>query len=148
MLLKFQILFGILFLALVSVQCNTKKEIPQTFEGPHIAFGQGGGFSGLKTEYILLRNGNLYKRNAGSKDFKALKPFDKQFVGQIHRNIDFLNLKEIRCNNPGDLYYYVELHEKESVHRMVWGKPDFKPDQTLVSFYNILFRSVKTRSNG
>ncbi len=69
------------------------------------------------------------------------------FVDQMFENYELLQLDKVDHYEPGDLYYFIEYHAKgKDVHRISWGRPGFIPDDNIVNFYNLLYRSTKSKS--
>lgn len=124
--------------------CSQQLSPPDLYPGFQIRFGQGGGFTGLKTEYAILKDGHSYKQTAGQDTFRYERQFDKTFVDQAMKNIELLKLQELELNSPGDLYYFIEFKEGEKSKRLVWGNPGERPPQSLVAYYQLLYKSMKT----
>jgi hypothetical protein len=137
------ILVLILTSIIFAIGCKTQRSYPAKYDGTQIKFGQGGGFTGLKTEYAILENGDCFKKSAGKDTFKYYVRFDKTYVDQMLYNFDFLGLREIEMHAPGDLYFFIELTEGDNMKKLVWGKSDVETSESLKSFYRILYTSVK-----
>ena len=135
--------FGICLLTILCLGCKTQQISPDKYAGYQIRFGQGGGFTGLKTEYAILENGHYFKQAAGKDTFEYVNRFEKQFVDQMIKNIDFLKLDKMNINHPCDLYFFIELKEGPDSKRLVWGKSDVETAESLKAFYRILYSSVK-----
>src|SRR5688500_84469 len=144
-----EIKFSGLLLALafiVTAACSSSKLTPANYEGAQIHFGQGGGFTGNVSYYVLLDNGSLFQKQLLDSAYTHEATWKKKFTKQIFSNYDELNLDALAHSEPGNLYYFVEMHEDGKVHRLVWGNPGFTPSQKLVDFYNILYKSTTSRS--
>lgn len=109
-----------------------------------IVFGQGGGITGLRTEYTINESGHLWQRAAWTDSLHLLAELDAAFARQTFKNFTTLRLDTLTYNNPGDLYYFIEMHTAQgTTQTIVWGYPGFTPDPSLVRFYNNLYRTAK-----
>ena len=62
-------------------------------------------------------------------------------------NYKRFNFEQLDFNEPGDLYYFLNYYPaKKEPHRLTWGKPAFRPDENLVTYYNLLYKSTKSKS--
>lgn len=123
--------------------CNHKAFDLSTYQKQYLVFGQGGGITGLRIEYILLENGNIYQRNSQTDSLTLAKSVSKAFTTQAFQSFTDLGLDTLKCYEPGDLYYYVELHKSGSAYRIVWGRPGFTQDPLIITYFNNLYRTAK-----
>ena len=136
-----------LFLLFLAVSCRPQKDFPDDFKGEQIHFGQGGGFSGILTYFVLLDDGRLYQKAYRDSTYSLLTKWPDDFVNQMFENYQLLHLDKVDHYEPGDLYYFIEFHNgPKEVHRIAWGKPGFTPADNVVIFYNLLYRSTKSKS--
>lgn len=136
-----------IFLLFFTIGCHPDKDFPTRFKGEMIRFGQGGGFSGAVTEFVLLDDGRLFQKPWRDTSVVFMVRWEKKFTDQIFNNYKTLDLKNLTYNEPGDLYYFIDYQSGDNPHhRIVWGKPGFHPEENLVTYYNVLFRSSKPKS--
>jgi len=137
----------LILLLLLTTGCHPSNEFPKKYRGEQIQFGQGGGFSGAVTQFVLLEDGRLFQLPWRDSTKTYIGQWEKNFTKQIFQNYKVLNLEKLTYNEPGDLYYFIDYQTDENVHhRIVWGKPGFHPEENLISYYNLLFRSSKPKS--
>ena len=126
--------------------CTPSTEYPKKERVDEIHFGQGGGFSGAVTHYILLEDGRLFQQAWRDTNKTYLDTWPGLFTRQTFLNYKSLKIDEMKYNEPGDLYYFIEYHaKKKEPRRVVWGKPGFQVDPNLTTYYNLLYRSVKPK---
>lgn len=118
--------------------CKTKQYTLQEYTGPQITFGNGGGFTGLYTHYILLENGQLFKKKGKEEDYTAIEAVRKKEAKQIFKDYQELNLAKVELNEPGNMTYYVEYKNEEGRHTMTWGGTNEMPSDEVKSFYRAL----------
>jgi len=146
MFLKISVFLAICSLILVA-SCSQSKAFPQKYSRDQIHFGQGGGFTGMLTYYVLLEDGRLFQRQMRDSSYTLLDTWKQDFVSQMFSNYNLLHFDELDYYEPGDLYYFIEYHSgKEAIYKVAWGKPGFRPDENLVTYYNLLFKSTKSKS--
>jgi len=134
---------GSMIAILCVVCCSPRSVPPGTASTQKILFGQGGGVTGIRIEYILEESGHLFRQHAWSDSVTYLQTLDPRFVAQTFRNFTNLGLDTVSCNNPGDLYYFIEMHKDGKSYSLVWGYPGFKPPEEVVQYFNNLYRSAK-----
>lgn len=135
-------LIGILFTC-----CAPGKEFPQKYKGTQLHFGQGGGFTGAVDYFVLFDDGRLFKRAPLDSTYTYMEKWDAPFVHQMFDNIQTLHLDQIQYYEPGDKYYFIQFKKDDGAfHRIAWGNPSSKPDPGVVSLYNVLFKSTKSKS--
>lgn len=129
------------------IHCHSVDKFPGQFKGDQLHFGQGGGFSGILNYFVLLKDGRLFKKDYRDSTFTFQTKWAKPFVDQMFTNYKELGLDRVDHYQPGDLYYFIEYHQSGMpVHRIAWGRPGFKPEDNTVIFYNLLYRSTKSKS--
>jgi len=132
-------------IVLCFVYCSTPSyTTPSESPDAILCFGQGGGYSGMVTEYALLSNGQLFKKADRKSDYEILKRVDKDLAKQAFSNYQHLGLGDLKHNNPGNLYYYIRYEGKDQGNEIVWGgKEEIKEEVKI--FYKILNRLVKDK---
>lgn len=136
-----------LILLLMVAGCHHSTQFPSNFKGKQVEFGQGGGFSGAVTQFVLLDDGRLFQRPWHDSTLVFIDRWKSNLTSQLFQNYETLNLQNLSYNEPGDLYYFIDYRpDQKNHHRIVWGKPGFHPDENLITYYNLLFRSSKPKS--
>ncbi len=127
------------------ISCGTTTEFPSKYRGEQLHFGQGGGFSGLVNYYVLLDDGRLYQKALYDSTFNYTDKWNKTFVRQMFSNYQMLDIENVDYFEPGDLYYFLQHKEgNQPLHSITWGRPGVKPQENIVTFYNLLYKSTKT----
>jgi hypothetical protein len=129
------------------ISCSSSKDFPQKYKGEQLHFGQGGGFSGLVNYYALLDDGRLFHRAPRDSTFTYEVTWDNAFVRQMFSNYHTLELDKVVCNEPGNLYYFLQHKSGDGpFHIITWGNPGFRQDENIVTYYNLLYKSTKSKS--
>ncbi len=146
MFTKLLVAFSPLFILMIP-GCQPAVDFPPDYKGDQLHFGQGGGFSGILQYYVLLDDGRLFQKGFRDSVFAKSDTWEKPFVRQIFKSYSMLELEHIRHYEPGDLYYFIEYRtRRKPPHRIAWGRPGHQPDEKIVAFYNLLFKSTKSKS--
>ena len=130
-----------------AVACSNANEFPKQEKRDEIHFGQGGGFTGAVSHYILLEDGRLFQKAWQDSTLTYVDTWPGLFTRQMFLNYKSLNLDTINVNKPGNLYYFIEYHSRKNpVHRIVWGNSEYQPDDNLVTYYSTLQKMIKPNS--
>ncbi len=123
------------FILLLTIfSCNsTKSSIGTGFN--FIAFGNGGGFAGKETKYILKEDGWLSK--VINRDTVFLKQIDKKEALAFFT--DAFEFKSYNYFKPGNTYQFIEINS----NRIVWGFSKDSLSPKVISLYNNLSILIK-----
>ena len=140
-------LFFTLSVIIVLMGCKSSEQItadtPPT--GKRYAIGQGGGFNGVYSEFILSENGKVHKYDFDYDRevfFKDLSPVD---LAYFLEKIEALSLDGIAMNEPGNNTFYIDVRiGKTSLNKVVWGNYNFQPNQELVDFHKEIYQKLST----
>ncbi len=129
------------------LSCKSSSLLPSEYKGDQIHFGQGGGFTGMVTYFILLDDSRIFQKNTMDSTYTELAEWENAFARQMFDNFESLGLDKVEYYHPGNLYYFIEHHAQgKDPHRISWGKSDMTPPDNVVNFYNLLFKSTKSKS--
>ena len=109
-----------------------------------LRWGSGGGVVGKEKTNILLKNGQVFKRDING----AIQEWDKaktKTATALFETAASLGLQKMAFNHPGNLYNFLEYQDGDAVSRLVWGDPKTPLDPSLESLYNQLNELVKTK---
>lgn len=106
---------------------------------PQIAFGSGGGFTNLTTEYYLLEDGKIVQKSKDTQAYNILTRVDQNQATQVFAGAKLLGLDNLQFNEPGNLYYFIAIRNNEqSENRIVWGSNDALIPTEVKNFYKML----------
>ena len=134
---KFFLFASILLFAGMS-SCKVVQYTPEKFPSKQIIWGHGGGFSGVETSYILLPNGQLFKRTGVDATYTELMPLKKKAATPYFEKIASLQLYKQDIDKPGNLYYFLQEVTETTDSRVVWGAGDYIPPAAFVKIYKEL----------
>jgi hypothetical protein len=98
--------------SLLLINCSSNKNATAN-DTLTIAFGNGGGFAGIETKYIVEPSGKLLK--IYGKDTLVLKTINNQNLKQLFKDAE--KLKDYKYFKPDNIYQFIEINN----NRIVWG---------------------------
>jgi hypothetical protein len=124
-----------IFVCLLLFSCKTYT--PDELPDQQLRFGKGGGFTGMTTEYMLLKNGQLFVREgrAASGEWKEMEEVDKASAKALYRTWETNELFRQEVREPGNMYYFITMKKDSLDFRQSWGAAGYQPDTTFKSFY-------------
>lgn len=115
-----------------------QKFRPEKYKKAILYFGHGGGFAGTVTTYALMENGRLFfKQSLSDKTFTLLTKLGKNQTAQIFSNYIFLGIPEMKLDDPGNIYKFVEYTRKQNRHRLTWGGKSPVPENLSLFYSNL-----------
>jgi len=132
-----------LILLLLLAGCNNKPYTPDQLPVLQLRFGDGGGFTGAVTEYMLLENGQLFYLNSMEKDTMEIGKLKKGEAKSLLREVEALQLEKMDVQEPGNQYYFLGMKTKDRSHQITWGSPNYTIDPTIEAVYKKLMASAK-----
>jgi hypothetical protein len=105
-----------------------------------ISFGSGGGFTGNEAKYVIDHKGNLTFSTTIPAGHKNIGTITNSIFREITKNATTLCTKD-SFNNPGNIYYFIELEKQGCKKNFVWGNSDDVPSE-LIRFYDFLNKNT------
>lgn len=104
-----------------------------------IRWGNGGGFTGKESQYILLENGQIF---AGGATAKALDGTRRAKAKKLFKTMEKIGLKSLEFQYPGNTYKYIEVVDGGKTRRIVWGDSQHIVSADVQDFYQKLSELV------
>ena len=118
----------LIFLFLFAACSTTRYTNPTEYPNARINFGNGGGFSGMVNEYVLLDNGQLLKKLTQVDSFELVTTIEKNQTTQLFENYKFLNIGNLQYNQPGNMYRFIRFNHQGTEHQIIWPGTQY-PEQ-------------------
>lgn len=131
---------------IVLLSCKTAEEVKsdKTPQGKRYAIGQGGGFTGDYTEFILSEDGKVHKYDFKNDREVYFKDLGKADLIYFMEQIESLSLEGIEMNQPGNMSYYIDVRiGRTSINKIVWGNYNYYPNKELTNFHKELYNKLK-----
>jgi hypothetical protein len=126
--LKIKVLFAILAV-LLSTSCK-QLAFGKYARRMTLSFGQSGGFTGAKSEYILTGKGQLFFIKEFTPDTSLLMLVPKNDIKRIFKLADSKNLKKIEMNTTGNMNRFIYLYcDGKHVKTWQWAEGTDIPEE-------------------
>jgi len=132
----------LLALVLVFSSCDTQKQINKTGYTV-IRFGSGGGITGNTVSYSLYPNGKVWKSQSLKRDSVMLNKLPKSKVKELYLMVNSAGLDTVLMNQPGNLFYFIDIEKKNETNKLVWGRNGTTPPVEVLKVYDKLTKSIK-----
>lgn len=134
----------LLFLSIISllVSCSSSANVTNDPGGRILVFGNGGGFTGIYTNYQLDENGNVSALSADST-LKLIKKLRKKQTRDIFARADKIIIAQPSFNHPGNMTWFITYQVNGAENKYAWGDANISVPSEIKDFYNQLNTIVK-----
>lgn len=115
--------------------CKVVKYTPAALPQHQLIIGSGGGFAGIETTFMLLENGQIFKRTGVDGVYEELRPVKPKEAKAIFEKAATLQLYKMDIVRPGNLYYFIHEVTETFDSRVTWGAGDYLPPKNLIAVY-------------
>ena len=137
--MKIFLLFALLLCAaLLSSQCKQTRYTADNLPEKRLSFGDGGGFTGLETTFILFENGQIFKMTSKAPDLNEVTGTQGKTAKKLFETAVSLGVPGLDFLHPGNLYQFVEYQDGDQKRRIVWGDSEHPVDPKIKSLYDDL----------
>jgi hypothetical protein len=131
---NYLLLFALIPFSLFS--CKTETYTTSNLPDVQLRFGNGGGFVGAYTEYILLENGQIFKRSELDGPLEELPKVKKAKAKKLFKQLEENNFLSMDRNAPGNMYRFMNCTTKTDSNKVAWGSTEkAQVDSRLDSLY-------------
>ncbi len=133
--------FAFLFvLAAVFSACKGTQYTPANLPDQQLAFGDGGGFAGAYTEYVLLENGQLFVQKGLGGERMEIPATKKSTAKAMFKQATLLLTDSTAFNYPGNVYYFLQRKDTGLDVRVTWGAPGYEVNGEVKALYEQLIK--------
>ena len=126
--------------ATVFSACKGTQYTPASLPEQQLAFGDGGGFAGAYTEYLLLENGQLFVQKGLSGERMEIPATKKSTAKAMFKKATILLTDSTAFNYPGNVYYFLQRKDTGLDVRVTWGAPGYEVSSDVKTLYDELIR--------
>lgn len=127
--------FFSLLLLLVTLNSCVMNRIAKRTGIDDISFGNGGGFTGEVKTYRLSADCKLFEGELEIKK-NELRKTSAIFISAKA-------FKDLKFNEPENMYSFIEIKSKEGTNRIVWAHGSTSVDKKVIELYNELITTIK-----
>jgi hypothetical protein len=125
----------------------SRKMTPDNYEKCQIIFGNGGGFANLINEYHLLENKRLYHKKNTDTSFAKLGKQNADSVNLLFAKTKALMADTNALHNPGNMYYFIKLKDKNKTQEVTWGGAKENADESILQKAKELYKELMNLVN-
>ncbi|MDX1941853.1 MAG: hypothetical protein SFU99_14930 [Saprospiraceae bacterium] len=130
-------------LLMTAFGCKSQHYTSDNLPTQQLVFGDGGGFTGASTEYILLENGQIFKRYSLDNSMLEMGTVKKRQAKEMIKKVQALRLENMDIKQPGNLYYFLRYKNGDQEHQIIWGGESYQIDEKIATFYKDLTAMIK-----
>jgi hypothetical protein len=127
------------FLLILFSSCNISKNNVYKQTDSQIFFGNQGGFTNAKLEYVINDDRNVFKIDKDQVIF--IKQISKEQFKDIQRIIEESGFRDLELKSPGNISYFIRVKTNEYENRVIWS--DLAKSDKVELLYGKLFESLK-----
>ncbi len=115
--------------------CQRDSFQAEAISQDYITFGKGGGMTNLVETFYILANGRVYKHNSLEKKYQPLGRLKRSARKACFARADELSPALFQEDQPGNIYYFVNIHTQDTVKSTTWGSQAYSTPEAITSFY-------------
>ena len=139
---------GTKLLALLSLifsvsSCASQKKVTALadWKGKTIQFGYGGGFTGISSVYVLLKNGQLFEQiGLDETQLKELPHIDKKQTKKVFVLASKAEWPAAKESHPGNTYSSLIYKTTGKQYSVTWGDGKYLPAKNVIQLYKDLLK--------
>ncbi len=138
----------VLFLTLffITLGCKTAKFQATELPPEHIIVGNGGGFTGVQTEFIVLENGQVFEKSSLTGTTNEIKSINKKKAQHFFELVNSIQIDSMDFNHPGNIYKYVTLNSENRKESIVWGDVNYEVSGKVEECYQSIWEAIKSKN--
>jgi len=145
--MKFILLVATVGVICLLFACKSKEKYATLAESTatenSISFGNYGGFSGAKTSYTILRNGQFFYQAPRASSTREIKEVKGKTVKQLFSNISALGIDKMELSDPGNMTNFLSYNVDGVNKKLEWGGMNEEVPQNLKLLYSNLMQIAK-----
>ena len=102
------------------LSCRTHKETIYQPTPVQVFFGNYGGFTNQRTEYVLNNDGNIFKIEKDGVNY--IKTLKKKNVKEITKMLDNNSFEKLEYNTPGNFSYFIKVISPKYSNEVTWSE--------------------------
>ncbi len=130
---KLKIAYFFLAVSCVFLAC-AKKYTLETLPKTQLHFGEGGGFTGRGTDYLLLENGQVFKKEPFGKAHENCGKIKPKLAKSFYQQV--LGFQQLNLNKSSNQYQFIELKKDSTSHRLMFSN-GLKKDSITTSLLQL-----------
>lgn len=130
-------------LCLLLSDCQRNRYTPTETSEEYIRFGSGGGFTGARTTFTLMDNGQLFRHESLTDTTFILPRAKRKAYKDIFKTLHQVDTTLLGAQQPGNRYYFLEWIRPDQSIQTTWGANAYEVPSEVKSIYQNLMALVR-----
>jgi hypothetical protein len=127
--------------------CKGQTYTLDSLPSKRIEFGNEGGFTGAKTTYILLENGQVFSKTALVQT--ELEKVKKKEAKKVFKEMENLVQTKFECNETSNLTNFLVFYDGKESKEWKWPGGQIKPaPDALLELNKLILEIIKSNKDG
>jgi len=124
---------------LLAISCTNSKKTVYKENEFQIFFGNSGGFTNAKMEYVVNGDRNIYKVENDTTSF--VKKISINQFKELNKMITDIDFGKVVLNNPGNMTNFIEVKCPEYNNKVSWSGEE---NESIIDLYKYLLSTLKS----
>jgi hypothetical protein len=117
--------------------CKPKDYMIDNLPNRQITFGEGGGFTGKYTNWMLLDSGQIFEKSGIGAEYVEIGKLKYSQAKKFYKRANAVSLDKMKKNRPGN-YNYEFILQRDSVdYKATWSN-EADVDTSILNLYREL----------
>jgi hypothetical protein len=121
------------------VACKSTRYKPDNLPAQQLRWGKGGGFTGVETTFVVLENGQVFKKDNLQATWTEQAKIKKKKVKKVFEQAMKIRLDQGLKTASDNMYAFVELPDgKGAMMRFTYSPTKAAADPEIMGLYHAL----------
>lgn len=139
--------FSLFLLLAACAKKYSVTELPKN----QLHFGNGGGFTGKVSDFLILENGQVFYKEPFGQDYLEIGKIKAKQAKVLYKQV--ADFQSVIVNKPSNNYQYISLQKQDTTYRYIFSGGGLKQDSmtnALLKLYedmSILMPKLENNGN-
>jgi len=114
--------------------CKPKNYVIDNLPERQITFGEGGGFTGKYTTWMLLDSGQIFQKSGIGAEFSEIGKVKYKEAKKFYKRADAITVDKMKKNRPGNYNYELILQRDSVDYKAGWAN-EVDVDTSILNLY-------------
>ncbi len=124
---------------LLAISCTNSKKTVYKENEFQIFFGNSGGFTNAKMEYVVNGDRNIYK--VENDTTTLVRKISRDQFKELSKMITDIDFGKVVLNNPGNMTNFIEVKCPEYNNKVSWSGEE---NESIIDLYKYLLSTLKS----
>ncbi|MGK0365340.1 MAG: hypothetical protein ACI85O_002406 [Saprospiraceae bacterium] len=117
--------------------CKPKDYMIDNLPNRQITFGEGGGFTGKYTTWMLLDSGQIFQKSGIGAEFSEIGKLKYSQAKKFYKRADAIAVDKMKENRAGNYNYELILQRDSVDYKAGWAN-EADVDSSILNLYKVL----------